>query len=245
MLTKEFYEQYYKKIDTRGSEWRELTASIKARNIATMVDGLTVNSVIDIGCGTGSVLSQLAKIHIGKHYHVVDIANQAISIVKERGDIPNLLEASVFDGLNLPYGNQQFDLAILSHVVEHLKDPVSLLVEAARVSRYVVVEVPLEDNLYTHLKVKLFRSRYREELGHIQWFNPVSFRNLLEHKAGLTVINMKMAYIPDEVYMFRRQEQSQRLLFGLLKIRKMLRSISNDLYASLLTDHCIALVCSA
>ena len=41
----------------------------------------------------------------------------------------------------------EFDLGILSHVLEHVREPGELLAEVARVAKAVVVEVPLEANL--------------------------------------------------------------------------------------------------
>lgn len=241
MTSKGFYDNYYAQMDEWGWRWRELAGGVKARNVIEIAQGLTVKSVLDIGCGTGSILAHLAKLGFGEHYYALDIADQAISIVKQRSDIPNLVEARVFDGLSIPYRDHQFDLVILSHVVEHLDDPVPLLRDAARVARYVAVEVPLEDNLYTYLKVSILRSHYREELGHIQSFNRRSFRAMLERTCGLKVMDMRMVYVPDQLYFFRKRG-ARGLTLLLLGLRKVLWALSSDLYTRLLTDHCIALV---
>ena len=45
-----------------------------------------------------------------------------------------------------PAEDGAYDLAVLSHVLEHVPEPMSLLREAARVAPAVLVEVPLEDN---------------------------------------------------------------------------------------------------
>lgn len=245
MTNQEFYDRLYTKMDERTWKWREMGGSVKAHNIVAIADNLPVKSVLDIGCGTGAVLAHLAKIGFGEHYYALDIAEQAINIVKHRQDIPCLVEAKVFDGSHIPYENQRFDLAILSHVIEHLVDPVPLLQEAGRVARYVVVEVPLEDNLYTRLKVGVLGSKYRQELGHIQWFSQSSFRALLERTCGLKIVRLRMVYVPDELYFFRKQRSSRVLTFLMLCFRKALRTLSPDLYARLLTDHCIALARSS
>jgi hypothetical protein len=43
----------------------------------------------------------------------------------------NLAEARTYDGYRIPYGDKRFDLAVLSHVVEHLEHPRLLLYEAS------------------------------------------------------------------------------------------------------------------
>jgi hypothetical protein len=89
----------------------------------------------------------------------------------------------VFDGHDVPAEDGAYDLAVLSHVLEHVPEPMSLLREAARVAPAVLVEVPLEDN----------RSARREEkrqeaarIGHIQFFDRAAVLSLVR-VAGLTV----------------------------------------------------------
>lgn len=239
---REYYDSQYAQMSSRAWEWRELNSAFKAQNIIRIVGSLRFKNVLDIGCGTGAILAQLAKLGLGENYFALDIAEHAIVATKQRSDIPHLIEAKVFDGLHIPYDDNHFDLAILSHVVEHLVDPVPLVRDAARVARYVAVEVPLEDNLYTRVKVHVFRSRYRKELGHVQWFNRRTFRSLLERDCGLQVVDLRMVYVPDASYFFRKQGNPSIMTGLMLGVRKTLRSLSDGLYTSLLTDHCIALV---
>jgi ubiquinone/menaquinone biosynthesis C-methylase UbiE len=237
----EYYDSQYAQMSSQMWQWRELNGALKAQNIVRVAGGLPIKTVLDVGCGTGAVLAQLDRHRLGESYYALDIAAHAIAAVKRRSDIPHLIEAQVFDGLHIPYDDNQFDLAVLSHVVEHLVDPVPVIREVARVARYVAVEVPLEDNLYTRIKVHLFRSRYRKDLGHVQWFNRRSFRSLLEQGCGLQVMDLQMVYVPDESYFFRKQGNPSLLTALMLDVRKTLRSLSDGLYTSLLTDHCIAL----
>jgi SAM-dependent methyltransferase len=130
MTSQEFYDSQYTemvKMVGREWEWRELSGAVKAENIITIAHDLPIRTILDVGCGTGAVLAHLAKVNFGEHYYALDISQYAISIVNRRSDIPKLVEAKVFDGLHIPYDNKKFDLAILSHVVEHVIDPVPLL----------------------------------------------------------------------------------------------------------------------
>lgn len=245
MTRAQFYDRRYSRIGERGSKWRELCGVAKARNIISIVENLPVGSVIDIGCGTGAVLAECDRAAFGKQYYAADISSEAISIVRNRSGISRLVEAQVSDGRHIPYHDHQFSLAILSHVIEHVVDPACLLREAARVAWYIAIEVPIENNLHIYLKTRILRRDYRQGLGHVQCFSKRSFRALLERTSGLEVMRMGMAFVPDRIYFFRKEGKPGALVSLSLCIRKVIRSLSSDLYSRLLTDHCIALVRSS
>ena len=63
-----------------------------------------------------------------------------------RRALPDARRIEPYDGSEVPAEDGAYDLAILSHVLEHVPVPGPLLAEAARVAHEVIVEVPLEDN---------------------------------------------------------------------------------------------------
>jgi SAM-dependent methyltransferase len=236
-----FYDDYYVNAGPGSPTWeyRELGGAAKARNIARIVP--PVERVLDIGVGTGAVLAHLDRLGVGAAYTAVDISHSAIDLIRTRADISRLVEARTYDGARLPFAAATFDLAILSHVIEHLADPAPLIREACRVSRLVAIEVPLEDNLHIHIKTGLLRSRYRERIGHIQWFNPASFAALLQ-ACGCVVIDQQIAYVEPAAIRYGKSGLARLAANARIGVRATLGAVAPGLYLKLATEHCIALV---
>jgi ubiquinone/menaquinone biosynthesis C-methylase UbiE len=171
------YEDYYK---NGASEWRRLGALDKASNIVRLCGDLPLKSILEIGAGDGSILSQLSAWGFGQELHAVEISASGVEVIRQR-KIPRLVECALFDGAHLPYADGRFDLAILSHVVEHAEHPRQLLYEAGRVARYVFVEVPTED-------ISRRPSNYvADSVGHINFFSPRTIRWLVQ-SSGLSLL---------------------------------------------------------
>ncbi len=100
------------------------------------------------------------------------------------------------DGYHGGYDDDTFDLAIMSHVIEHLEFPRQLLYEAARVARYVFVEVPLEDT------VRLPRDFAFDAVGHINVYSPKTIRRLVQ-SCGLRVLREMTTNPPKEASEYR------------------------------------------
>jgi SAM-dependent methyltransferase len=164
------YEHYY---DGGATEWRRLGAIDKADNIVALCGSLPHASILEIGAGDGSVLNRLAELGFGEKLFAVEISPSGVEVI-ERRRIPRLVECRLFDGARIPYETDAFDLAVLSHVVEHVEHPRQLLYEAARVARHVFVEVPLED-------ISRRAADYRPDpVGHINFYSPRTIRWLLQ-----------------------------------------------------------------
>jgi SAM-dependent methyltransferase len=162
------------------SEWRELGAVDKAANVLRLSQGVDVRTVLDIGAGEGAVLELLARAGLGTEHHALEISPSGVAAIESR-KIPSLQRCSLYDGYHIPYEDDRFDLAILSHVVEHAEYPRRLLYEAGRVARHVFVEVPLEENTRAP-------ADYREDgVGHINHYSHRTIRKLLQ-SSGFTVL---------------------------------------------------------
>jgi SAM-dependent methyltransferase len=176
-LVRRKYEDYYR---DGASEWRRLGAIDKAANIVTLCAAVPHASILEIGAGDGAVLSRLAELEFGERLYAIELSSSGVEVIERRA-IPRLVECRRFDGAHAPYGDASFDLAVLSHVVEHLEHPRQLIREAARVARHVFVEVPLED-------MRRHPEDYREDhVGHINFYSPRTIRWLLQ-SCGLRVV---------------------------------------------------------
>ena len=170
------YDNYYGGKEL--AEWRRLGAIDKAATIVDLSKGLAITSMLDVGCGDGAVITRLAELGFATRYRGVDISSSAIAAAQAR----NVGGASFerFDGATLRFESGQFDLAVLSHVVEHLEHPRTLLYEAKRVARHVIVEVPCEHT------VRLPWNYAPDPVGHINFYTPGTIRRLLQ-TCGFTV----------------------------------------------------------
>ena len=168
-----FYEAGYTQHDAQRGEllgrWRALGAASKAGHVLELCHraDLQPASVVEIGCGDGALLAALSDARLAGTYDGFELSGPAAAIARDRR-IAGVRRVEAYDGAHVPADDGAYDLAILSHVLEHVPDPAALLAEAARVGRHVLVEVPLEDNRSGRRPAKQAESR---AIGHIQCFS--------------------------------------------------------------------------
>lgn len=172
------YRDYYEQGD---SEWRRLCAVDKADNIVSLCAKAPHDSILEIGAGEGAILKRLSDLGFGERLHAIEISSSGVETIRKKG-IPRLVECLPFDGGTIPYGDRTFDLAVLSHVLEHVEFPRRLIYEAARVAEHVFIEVPLEDTMW------LRRDFVPDAVGHINWYSARTIRRLAQ-TCGLEVLD--------------------------------------------------------
>lgn len=207
---KEAYDEFYQKHDT---EWRMLGAKYKAQHIIDVCKGYTFNKVLEVGAGDGSILKLLSVQNFAPEYHAVEISASGVELIKSAG-IKNLAGVQEFDGYQLPFEDDSFDLIILSHVLEHVEHERLLLRELKRVAKMFVIEVPLDYKPGVDSRIKHFLA-----YGHINMYTPTALRYLLRTE-GFDVLTGLTSMIEPEVTRFNTyiNQKKQKNLVTEIKI---------------------------
>jgi 2-polyprenyl-3-methyl-5-hydroxy-6-metoxy-1,4-benzoquinol methylase len=195
----EFYERGYGADPNaeRNSRWRALGAVGKADHVTALCAraGLRPASVLDVGCGDGAVLCELCRRGFAKRLVGVEIAPAVVKAARARRGIDAV---EWYDGRQLPARDGEYELGVVSHVLEHVPDPAALLVEVARACAAVVVEVPLEHNLSARRASKRERA---VEVGHLHQLSRGAMHQIVQ-AAGLRVACELEDALPLSVHRF-------------------------------------------
>ena len=119
-----------------------------------------------------------------KRYVTTDISSTALRFLKDTlRDYPTVeVRQSEF---GTEFKDQEFDVAICSHVLEHVSDIRRFLSELKRISRYTIIEVPLEDTLLIKIAYFIRRLRFKKKrsdnpVGHVNFFSKQSLIKTLK-----------------------------------------------------------------
>ncbi len=137
-------------------------------------------SVLDVGCGEGVLVQRWAE-QLGDARVVgVDLEEESIQAGWAEHRAPNL-EYRVMEAADLPFAENEFELASAIEVLEHVPDPEHTVAEMARCAeRHLLVSVPREP-LWRMLNMA--RGAYWSQLGntpgHLNHWSRRSFVSLL------------------------------------------------------------------
>ena len=104
------------------------------------------SSVLDLGCGSGDLLSLLVKEKQVKAQGI-EIDDKAIFECVEKG--LSLFHDDIDTGLP-EYGDKSFDFVILNQSLQQVKKPAEVLRESRRVGRKVIAGIPN----FTHIRAR-------------------------------------------------------------------------------------------
>lgn len=204
------------------AEWLNIAGDEKAESIVRLAPSST-KSVIEIGCGTGAVLAALDRKGFASHYWGCEPAAELCSQIPT--DTISRLEEVVPQTFDSSFDGRVFDLAILSHVLEHLLSPSVLLSQALKRSKCVLVEVPIEANVagLARQKVKhaLGHVPSSDSSGHVQFFSRRTARMMVKYAGGRVVA--ERGYFPVAPYRAQANRSYQRAILLTSKIDRLAR----------------------
>ncbi|HEY1451456.1 MAG TPA: class I SAM-dependent methyltransferase, partial [Solirubrobacteraceae bacterium] len=135
---------------------------------------------LDVGCGEGVLVHQWAREMPDARIVGIDLEEESIQAGWAERQAPNL-EYRTMPAEDLPFAENEFDLACAIEVLEHVPDPEHTVAEMARCAeRHLLVSVPREP-LWRMLNMA--RGAYIPQLGntpgHLNHWSKRSFAKLL------------------------------------------------------------------
>ena len=135
-----------------------------------------------------------------------------------------------------PFPDKSFSVAILSHVIEHLENPVCAVRDAARVADDAAIQVPTEKVLSNTIRKRILGKPFLSaaEAGHVQFWSSRSIANFLEQDCGQEILIQHRDLLSREVEFHGRK--STRKAKPLIK-EALKGFMPGWMYARLLTTH--------
>jgi 2-polyprenyl-3-methyl-5-hydroxy-6-metoxy-1,4-benzoquinol methylase len=169
----------YDKYGSENPVVRRLMASFE-RTLDELMAQARPQSLLDVGCGEGVLVHRWALAMPQARLVGIDLEEESIQAGWAEREAPNL-EYRVMAAEDLPFAENEFELASAIEVLEHVPDPEHTVAEMARcASRHLLVSVPREP-LWRMLNMA--RGAYIPQLGntpgHLNHWSKRSFSKML------------------------------------------------------------------
>lgn len=177
----EFYSDWYSDSKSPWETKKRSIAAVDSVSHIKQLAGAKLGHIVDVGAGGGVVLQQLSKENMFESATALEISPSGCAAIASR-QITGVNRIEQFDGYNTSCKTKEFDTAICIHVIEHVEHERQFIRELSRIAKRVFIEVPLEGGL---------RSRVNRLYGHINYYTPPYFLNLLE-TSGMKPLTWKV-----------------------------------------------------
>jgi cyclopropane fatty-acyl-phospholipid synthase-like methyltransferase len=211
--------------------WHGADAGWKADQItrALEINSIAYHSCIEVGCGTGLVLENLARLKPGKSYSGYDISPDAAAFWEHRA--PGLS----FHLANLLETDALVDLVLAIDVFEHVPDYMGFLEGLRKHGKHFVFHIPLEMHLMGLLRDKHVYAR--EMVGHLHYFSRATALATLAD-CGYNVISSTFTKLSQET-----TEGTSARTVAANVLRRIVQSFSPNLAQKLLGGYSLLVVC--
>ncbi len=158
--------------------------------------------ILDIGCGSGTFTIKLAKKYPKSRIIGADISEKVIGFAKKEIKKRKIKNVSfIVSGANKIKTNEKFDVVIISHLIEHLENPLGALKEIkSRLKKggKLFLTTPNYSSLWPIAEFvfdkTMAKQGYSLDEQHISRFNCGSIKKIVK-KAGFSVNGLKTLYV--------------------------------------------------
>jgi 2-polyprenyl-3-methyl-5-hydroxy-6-metoxy-1,4-benzoquinol methylase len=144
---------------------------------------------LDLGCGRGDLSNAVKKLQPNARISVADAYQQCLDLARSKFEVEQAYLISESDFAPDKVISERFDVVMISHVLEHIKDPLAAIKAVSRLLKPGGVAVVVVPNLGRPelLVLNLLRRHYVNR-GHVVGWDPSHFRNFLGRIAGLEIV---------------------------------------------------------
>lgn len=175
----ETYSEFY---EMEGETKRLSIEQYYYKSILSLLPDEQIKSVLDIGCGDGHLCGILKGTGM-------DISKKRLFHAASQYTECKFLQGSIY---NIPLKDNSFDMVTAIEVIEHLKDPLSALMELKRISReYVLIQVPYNEIIKEEICPNCLKPLYPR--GHIQSFDEKRLQSLCK-ESGLDIVKQDLFF---------------------------------------------------
>ncbi len=196
-MSNKFYELFGGSIYQNASG--KLGFSVVHRKLLSFISKKNHLRILDVGCGTGKMLSRMAETFPDAELSGVDLSTSMIGFAKKKY---SNISFTVGDAENLSLEKEMFDIVTNSISFHHYHHPQKAIDEAYRVLK-LGGQFLLADISPRKPKVLDFLTTHFVRDGHVGFITPskmrsmfekAGFRNIVQHKTGIPTIWITVGY---------------------------------------------------
>lgn len=179
-----YYENSYLNLNEQQINEYKLQQSRQSESQINYINEICGNpeftNVLDYGASLGELAGKLKS--ISEHVYVTENNSRFIDFLKQSGMFSVLNENNLFS----THFEDCFDLVTISHVLEHVPDPISLLDNFSLILKehgYLMVDLPNELQLLKEYNFQAF--------GHLHYFTIDSFQEMIKRHGKFEIVEIR------------------------------------------------------
>lgn len=198
----DYQKEYIKNNPDLGS--KDIATKVRAIEAIINKDKIKLDSILDIGCGSGAILMNLLSDYQIKKACGIDISETMINtaIKKDLCKAARWIRSDIFDG-----DFRDYDLVLAIDIIEHIENDSILLKTIIKWGDYFVFKVPIEDNhvvnLIKFLSFGIIDSSKSTEkkYGHVHHYSEQAFTELVKN-SGYEILQKNYMHLPKRHVLF-------------------------------------------